>query len=387
VLFRSDQGQSKIVRVAMEKVDGVYQGAAFGFFKGFASGVMRLSWGQDGSLFAAQSNRGWGSTGPASYALQRLVWSGKTPFEMKTIRAMPDGFEIEFTQPVDKATAQDPNSYQVSSFTYKYHPVYGSPAVNLESHALKGIKVSPDGLKVRLVVDQARQYYIHELTLSGVKAYNDGAPLLHPTGYYTLNRIPEGPKLDPASLPRMVASEKVQGGSAIKEAPQQASPDAIAALTGTPQKSQSDLPTRKKKTPALAKNQVTLPAHWEDGAELTIRMGTEPGLKFSVTDMTVEAGTRIKLIFSNPDDMPHNFILTQPGQADRVGEAALKLGVRGMELNYAPDLPAVLYYTKLLQPGTSQTLYFEAPAEPGVYPYVCTYPGHYVTMRGVLRVK
>ena len=85
--------------------------------------------------------------------------------------------------------------------------------------------------------------------------------------------------------------------------------------------------------------------------------------------------------------MPHNFLLTQPGQADRVGEAALKLGVRGMELNYVPDLPAVLYHTKLLQPSTSQTIYFEAPTEPGVYPYVCTYPGHYVTMRGVLRVK
>ena len=101
-LLVGDQGQSKIMRVALEKVKGEYQGVVFGFREGFSSGILRLSWGLDGSLFAGMTSRGWSSTGQQLYSLQRLAWTGKLPFEMKTVRAMPDGFEIEYTMPVDK---------------------------------------------------------------------------------------------------------------------------------------------------------------------------------------------------------------------------------------------------------------------------------------------
>jgi hypothetical protein len=126
-LLVGDQGQSKISRVFMEKVAGEYQGAAWEFRSGFQSGVLRMAWANDGSLFVGETNRGWGSVGEASQGLQRLIWNGATPFEMRTMKAMPDGFEIEFTRPVDKASAEDIASYSVESFTYKYHPVYGSP--------------------------------------------------------------------------------------------------------------------------------------------------------------------------------------------------------------------------------------------------------------------
>ncbi|MEM9985535.1 MAG: plastocyanin/azurin family copper-binding protein, partial [Bacteroidota bacterium] len=137
----------------------------------------------------------------------------------------------------------------------------------------------------------------------------------------------------------------------------------------------------------IAKSQTKLPNSWEDGPELTVRLGTVPGLKYDVTDMTVQAGSQVKLIFSNNDDMPHNFLLVQPNAASRVGEMSLKLGVKGMAMDYVPNTPLVLSHTKLVQPGSSQTIYFQAPEEPGVYEYVCTYPGHYMTMRGVLRVR
>src|SRR5688500_2741433 len=106
-LFVGDQGQSKIMRVALEKVKGQYQGVVFGFREGFSSGILRLSWGHDGSLFAGMTSRGWSSTGRRNFALERLLWTGRTPVEMKTIRATPDGFEIEFTMPVNKETAND----------------------------------------------------------------------------------------------------------------------------------------------------------------------------------------------------------------------------------------------------------------------------------------
>lgn len=196
-LFVGDQGMSKIARVFLEKVNGQWQGASFDFKSGFKSGVLRMCWGKEGgTMYVGGTNRGWGSTGKEPYGLERLVWTGQMPFEMKAVRAMPDGFEIEFTQPVDKTTAQNPESYTVSSYTYKYHPVYGSPIINFREHNILGVKASTDGLRVRVVVDSLREGYIHHIQPVGVTNYTEGKTLLHPAAYYTLNSIPAGEKAD-----------------------------------------------------------------------------------------------------------------------------------------------------------------------------------------------
>src|SRR4029078_4389630 len=83
-----DQGQSKISRVFMEKVNGEYQGAAWDFRSGFQSGVLRMTWAKDGSLFVGETNRGWGSAGDANDGLQRLVWDNRGPFQMRTSEAI-----------------------------------------------------------------------------------------------------------------------------------------------------------------------------------------------------------------------------------------------------------------------------------------------------------
>ena len=71
-LLVGDQGQSKISRVFMEKVKGELQGCAWDFRSGFQSGVLRMSWANDGSLFVGETNRGWGSAGEANEGMQRL---------------------------------------------------------------------------------------------------------------------------------------------------------------------------------------------------------------------------------------------------------------------------------------------------------------------------
>src|SRR5688572_11963399 len=198
-VFVGDQGQSKIMRVVLEKVNGEYQGVAFDFRSGFQSGVLRMNWGHDGSMFVGETNRGWGSAGNSTAGLQRLVWTGKIPMEMKAVRAMPDGFEIEFTLPVDRKSAEDLASYNGRNFIYKYHPVYGSPTVNEAPLNVKGVKVSSDAMKVRVVVDNLKQYYLHEINVGGIRSA-DNIRVLHPTAYYTLNNIPEGPKLPASEL-------------------------------------------------------------------------------------------------------------------------------------------------------------------------------------------
>lgn len=224
-IFVGDQGQSKIMRVVLEKVKGEFQGVAFDFRSGFQSGVLRMNWGSDGSLFVGETNRGWGSAGTTSSGIQQLVWTGKTPMEMKTVRAMPDGFEIEFTQPVAKAKAEDLASYGGRSFIYKYHPVYGSPTVEEQKLNIRGVKVSEDRMKVRLVVDNLRQYFIHEIQIAGIRS-ESGLPVLHPVAYYTLNNIPDGPKLPASELStkKTVAAAPAKtttksGGTAAAKAP------------------------------------------------------------------------------------------------------------------------------------------------------------------------
>jgi hypothetical protein len=88
-----------------------------------------MDWADNG-MFVGMTNRGWGSTGNEPYGLQKLEWTGKVPFEVKAVRAQPDGFELEFTLPVDKKLASIPANYEITSFIYKYHPVYGSPVIN-----------------------------------------------------------------------------------------------------------------------------------------------------------------------------------------------------------------------------------------------------------------
>jgi uncharacterized cupredoxin-like copper-binding protein len=115
-------------------------------------------------------------------------------------------------------------------------------------------------------------------------------------------------------------------------------------------------------------------------------MRTLPGLQFDQTTLDVRAGSRVELVFDNDDDMMHNFLLVQPGAGDAVGDAALRLGLAGAEMGYVPDIDAVLFHTTLLEPGTKETIYFTAPSEPGEYEFLCSFPGHSFTMRGVLRV-
>ena len=182
--------QSKIGRVFLEKIDGEYQGACFPFLEGFPAAVMSLAMGNDGSLFTGMTNRGWSSVGGGSYGLQRVVWTGQTPFELLEMRAQPNGFELVFTKEVDPKTASDPSSYAMLSYTYPLHANYGGDEILKEDVTIKEARVSEDGKSVRLVTDRGRPYFVHELHYQGVRSQSNEHPW-HDRAYYTLNRIPK----------------------------------------------------------------------------------------------------------------------------------------------------------------------------------------------------
>ncbi|MGF7216869.1 azurin [Spirosoma lacussanchae] len=377
-LFVGDQGHSKIMRVALEKVNGEWQGACFPFREGFQSGIIRTVWGQDGSMFVGMTSRGWAATGKDPYGIQRLVWTGKTPFEMKTIHSKPDGFEVTFTLPVDRKTAEDPASYSLNSFTYRYHKTYGSPIEDARPVPIRGIVVAPDGMSARIVADTAlREGYIHEVKLEGVRSASGNLALLHPTGYYTLNAIAPGERATVAARPAsashdhsaMMASTAKDAGMATKG--KSAKPAAPSRTTAGPQR---------------VKRITELPADWTNGPDQTLTIGTKPGLKFDTEKLEVKAGSRVKLVFNNNDDMLHNCVITKPGAANAVGNAALRLNLNGPKMNYVPNSPDVLFHTNILQPESNESIYFVAPTEPGDYQFVCTFPGHSSLMQGTLKV-
>lgn len=210
------------------------------------------------------------------------------------------------------------------------------------------IDVAEDGMSAKLTVHGMRLGFIHQLEAPGVKS-KDGMALLHDTGYYTLNQVPGGE----LKSPQMAGQMKSSGNEIVQ-----------------------------------AKRVNKMPETWTDGAETTLTVGTLPGLKFDVAELEVKAGSKVQLVFENNDDMLHNFVITKPGDAiDKVSKMAEGLGLDGADLNYVPDTEMVLFHTGIIQPESTESIFFEAPTEPGEYRFVCTFPGHSYVMRGKLIVK
>jgi azurin len=112
-------------------------------------------------------------------------------------------------------------------------------------------------------------------------------------------------------------------------------------------------------------------------------------LKYDKTLIVVKAGSMVELVLQNADEMPHNLIIIKPGSLQRVGAEADRIArdVNAAKINFVPQLPEVLFSTKLVEFGESYTLSFRVPKEPGDYPFLCTYPGHWRVMNGILRVR
>ncbi len=190
-IFVGDQYHASVMRVDLEKIAGRWQGACFPFREGLQCGVIRVAFAPDGSLVVGQTNRGWASHGNKPYGVERIRWSGKVPFEIRTMRATPTGFRLEFTEAVDPALAGDPASYSMSRYTYRHHSDYGSPEILTEACPIEAVTVDADGRGVELVVENLRELFVHELHADGVRSAS-GAPLLHADAYYTLNARPVG---------------------------------------------------------------------------------------------------------------------------------------------------------------------------------------------------
>ncbi|MDR6806892.1 glucose/arabinose dehydrogenase/azurin [Dyadobacter sp. BE34] len=127
----------------------------------------------------------------------------------------------------------------------------------------------------------------------------------------------------------------------------------------------------------------------ENMGTIEIRLvAVEAKMAFDKKALTVPAGRAVTLIFENPDLMPHNVVIVKPGTTEKVGEAADAMASLkdGFEKHFVPSTPDVLFATPLVNSGKSFRLEFKAPAQPGEYPFICSFPGHWRVMQGILTV-
>jgi gluconolactonase len=111
----------------------------------------------------------------------------------------------------------------------------------------------------------------------------------------------------------------------------------------------------------------------------------EDKMVYDVKEFEVETGKPVLLTFKNKDFPPHNLLVVKPGKADEVANLAIALGNDGFGKQWRPDTPLILWGSTMIDYDEEAVISFTAPP-PGDYPYVCTFPGHAMMMRGVMKV-
>ncbi len=190
-LFVAEWTYRRILRADLEKVGGVYQGACFIFIEGNGLRMAnnRLAFSpRDGSLYTSQTSRVWGGS---TEGLQKITWTGKVPMDILHMRLTKKGFELTFTKPVDRESAQQTSAYSMTHFYYLYHATYGSPKTDVTPAKVSAVTLSEDGLRATLELgENLEPGRVYELRPSGLRAV-DGEPLATRLAAYTLNQLKE----------------------------------------------------------------------------------------------------------------------------------------------------------------------------------------------------
>ncbi|MGB8166546.1 MAG: PA14 domain-containing protein [Chthoniobacteraceae bacterium] len=138
--------------------------------------------------------------------------------------------------------------------------------------------------------------------------------------------------------------------------------------------------------PALVTALLASAAFAADEVNITIKT-LRAQMRYDTTEFDVKPGQKVKLVFQNEDDMPHNLCFFQPG-TDVIAAAnqQMEKPEEALKRNWIPDDPRMWLHSKPLNPKETDTLTFTAPEKTGVYPFVCTFPGHAAIMNGKMTV-
>ena len=325
----------------------------------FLSGSMRGAFHPEDGQFYLVGMDGWGDYSAKDGCFHRVRYTGQKVYKPKGLRVYSNGLKIDFTSPLDKKTATDAKSYFAHAWNYEYARRYGSPEFSAKDPSSLG----HDRIQIRSVrlldsdsifVEMPSMEPVMQLHLRMHLKASDGQNF----------------KTDLFASPMFPGGHFEAPGLAK---PNKGKPDAIA-LRVTASKEDKNAPT-------------TSGTLLEGAREITL--DAVAGLQYSTRLIEVKAGEPLAWKLRNTDVMPHNLVLVKRGGAQVVGDASFKMltDPDAGKKHYVPDLPQVLSFIPVINPGKEHTLHFRAPEEPGDYPYLCTFPGHWKAMNGILRVK
>ncbi len=125
--------------------------------------------------------------------------------------------------------------------------------------------------------------------------------------------------------------------------------------------------------------------------DITVRVTTlEAQMKYDIDEFTVRPGSKVKLVLKNIDAMPHNLVIATPDEGDPLGmelaKKAWEMADVGFEKSWIPESARIIAHTGMVDPETEEAIYFAVPNAEGDYPFICTFPGHAMAMKGMMRV-
>lgn len=180
-----EMNQKNMVRVLDDEVDCVFQTALLPMFDGspLGNGSNRIAFGKDGSMYVGKTALSWaGGSG-----ITRIKWDGKPFPSLDRIKALPEGFALRFSQPIDAATL---GSLAVKKHTYDYHQAYGAPKKDEQDVKVNGAELSSDGLTLTLAIGALQENYLHLIDMSGLRT-KDGGNILGNKAWYQVVKAPK----------------------------------------------------------------------------------------------------------------------------------------------------------------------------------------------------
>jgi cytochrome c len=188
-LLHGEVTHGGLKRVFLEKVQGQFQGCVFRFTQGLEAGINRLTWGPDGALYVGGvgMNGNWGWQGN-QYGLQRLSWNAQSTFEMLAVRLLPNGLEIELTEPI-AAAALTAGSIQVEQWHYLATERYGGPKRDLTKLKVSDLRLQADRRTIQLSIPGLQAGKVVYLRLPETLRSEAGRPLWSSEAWYTLNQL------------------------------------------------------------------------------------------------------------------------------------------------------------------------------------------------------
>ncbi len=356
-LIHTSFGSGTAMMVLRDKVGNQWQGAAVPLPGQFESGIHRARVNPlDGCLYVC-GMQGWGTYTTEPGCLQRMRLIDQKLQLPTSFHLHENGVWLGFAEPIDAEVATKVGSHFAQAWNYRYSPGYGSKeysvrhfnTVGHDRWKIKSAHVGADGKSLFLEIPEIQRCsQLHLQVIPNPERVMDL--------YVTAHKLDAAEKNLPGLLP---LQDKV--------------------FSVHPMVRDLEMLERKVLNPWQKK----IPK------ARVIQLATRDNLQFDSKILRGKAGEAIELRLRNPDVVPHNWVLIKPDSLEEVGQLSNRLvnDPDAFVHQYVPKSDHVICYTDIVEPGSDFSIFFKLPSEPGRYPYLCTFPGHWMVMHGELIVE